>query len=215
MVDSVTVCLTSCGRKDLLIQTIDSFYKYNTYEISDFLIYEDRNEYTDDIIRTINERYPSIKIYSNHNRVGQRAAIDFLYSLVYTEYVYHCEDDWEFYNAGFIEKSLAYLKIYPKILQVHNRQRYDINGHPTEDFSDEYSILCYDFMGIWNGFSFNPGIRRMSDYRIIKSYCSFTYEHEISLEYKRLGYYAIVLNGDGFVRHIGYHRHIKDPTNGV
>ena len=33
--------------------------------------------------------------------------------------------------------------------------------------------------------------------------------------HKRLGYYAIVLNGDGFVRHIGYDRHIKDPTNGV
>jgi len=28
MVDGVTVCLTSCGRKDLLIQTINSFYKY-------------------------------------------------------------------------------------------------------------------------------------------------------------------------------------------
>ena len=215
MVDRVTVCLTSCGRKDLLIQTIDSFYKYNTYPIVDFLIYEDRNQYTDDIVETINARYPSIKIYTNDNRLGQRAAIDFLYSLVTTEYIYHCEDDWEFYNPNFIEKSLVYLKSDPEILQVHNRQRYDINGHPTKDFCDEYSILCYDFMNIWNGFSFNPGLRRISDYHIIKSYCSFTYEHEISLEYKRLGYYAIVLNGDGFVRHIGYDRHIKDPTNGV
>ena len=115
MVDGVTVCLTSCGRKDLLIKTIDSFYKFNTYDISNFLIYEDRNENTDSIISEINERYPNIKIFTNDNRLGQRAAIDFLYSLVSTEYIYHCEDDWEFYKCGFIEASIGYLKQDPKI----------------------------------------------------------------------------------------------------
>ena len=33
-------------------------------------------------------------------------SIDSVYSTIDTEYIFHCEDDWEFYDSSFIEKSL-------------------------------------------------------------------------------------------------------------
>jgi len=216
--EDVTFCLTSCGRPDLLERTIDSFLKYNTYKIKDYLLYEDQNSNSNSIIDLITKKYPFIKIVSRGNRVGQRQAIDEMYSHVSTDYIYHCEDDWEFYDYSFIEKSKDVLIKDEKILQVHNRYKNDLNGHPVDDTKivelDSYK-LQYDYMGIWNGFSFNPGIRRKRDYDIIGKYTSYTYEHEISIKYKELGYYAVVLDGDGYVKHIGYERHVKDPTNGV
>ena len=38
---NVTFVLTSCGRMDLLEQTLDSFFKYNEYPIDRYLITED------------------------------------------------------------------------------------------------------------------------------------------------------------------------------
>ena len=37
----VTCILTSCGRQDLLEITLSSFFKHNTYNITEFYIYED------------------------------------------------------------------------------------------------------------------------------------------------------------------------------
>ncbi|MCQ5167817.1 hypothetical protein NE645_17870, partial [Roseburia hominis] len=35
-----------------------------------------------------------------------------------TAYIFHCEDDWEFYRPGFVEDSRAILENKPEILQV-------------------------------------------------------------------------------------------------
>ena len=37
----VTFVLTSCGRPDLLEKTLDSFLKYNTFVIKNYIITED------------------------------------------------------------------------------------------------------------------------------------------------------------------------------
>src|ERR1035441_5909366 len=102
----ITLVLTSCGRYDLLSQTLESFYKFNTYSIKEVIIVED------------------------WNREGQIKSIDKAYARVKTPYIFACEDDWCFYKSGFIEKSLEILEKYPKILQVWLREHNDTNGHP-------------------------------------------------------------------------------------
>lgn len=37
---TVSVVLTSCGRPDLLIRTLDSFFRFNTYPVSQFIVVE-------------------------------------------------------------------------------------------------------------------------------------------------------------------------------
>ena len=44
MNDEVSLVITSCGRFDLLEETLDSFFKYNTYPIKKIIITEDSTE---------------------------------------------------------------------------------------------------------------------------------------------------------------------------
>ena len=39
----------------------------------------------------------------NENRQGQIKSVDYAYSMVETPYIFHLEDDWEFYESYFIE----------------------------------------------------------------------------------------------------------------
>lgn len=210
----VTVVCTSCGRPDLLERTIDSFFKFNTYPIKEFIVIEDSG------VANINElaqkKWPEIKWMQNKNRLGQVKSIDRAYDGVKTEYIFHLEEDWQFYRSGFIEKSIPILESDPKILQVWIRALHDLNGHKTFPTPNSYRILSTNYKNLFHGFSWNPGLRRLSDYKRVAPFSSLTTfnpakagqsEIEIGKIYHQLGYYAVVLK-DGYVRHIGQNRHV-------
>ena len=234
--EGVSVVLTSCGRQDLLERTIDSFLRFNTHPIEQFLVVEDGPLSAN---QALQEKYASHGIHwmSTEMRVGQIKAIDFAYARVETPYVFHCEDDWEFLHPAFIEKSLMLLDSDPHILQVRIRALDDTNGHPlsaTRFFAGEipFHVFDHDFAGgnphdggysdIWHGFSFNPGLRRMREYHLLGSFGSldpasawqaYRVEQRASEFYRDLGYYAVALadeQGQGYVRHIGGERHVAD-----
>ena len=73
--------------------------------------------------------FPTRVIYTEHN-VGQLASIDIAYSHVTTPWIFHCEEDWEFYRFGFIEESLRILRLEPSYVMVALRAHDDLNGHP-------------------------------------------------------------------------------------
>lgn len=202
----VTVCLTSCNRFDLLRRTLDSFFRYNTYHIEAFYVYEDScNEFP------YKAEYPMVRWLGGDGHVGQVEAIDRMYGEVESEYIFHCEDDWEFYRGGFIEASLDILGREEKTLLVWLRGLYDTNGH---GHSGGYMDLGYQ--GLWHGFTFNPSLRRLSDYEILKPFSGITsfnkmkpYESEIAIgvKYHLLGFRAAILP-DKYVGHIGDGRHV-------
>ena len=235
--NSVTAVFTSCNRPDLLFKTLNSFFIYNSYQISKLIIVEDG-------LRPLNflHSYPfqiPATIIATGKKVGQIAAIDYAYSFVDTEYIFHVEDDWEFYNSGFIEKSIRLLKQEDECIQVWLRALNDINGHPLEERIErctnifkstfEWRKLKYDYLGVWHGFSFNPGLRRMSDYVDTKGYgihfinqnCKIeekgSGESAISIHYRSKNKFAAILadnNGLGYVKHIGWGRTVIDPLKG-
>lgn len=215
--NSVSVALTSCGRVDLLYKTLDSFFKYNTYKIDNFFITEDKNNNSDQVKNMIEKYFPQVTLIVTESRIGQLKAVDLLYSKINTDYIFHCEDDWLFKKEGFIEKSINILESDDKILQVHIRAPTDLNGQPTtEPYFINQNIavrkLHYNFMDIWHGFSFNPGLRKKSVVSLIEKFSNFKYEYEFSIFYKNLGFYAVVIDQpSGFVEHIGWNRHIVDP----
>ena len=49
-------------------------------------------------------RRHNFKWLATGKRAGQIPAIDAAYAHVDTEFIFHCEDDWEFTSAGFVEK---------------------------------------------------------------------------------------------------------------
>jgi hypothetical protein len=227
--NSITAVFTSCGRPDLLFKTLNSFHRFNDHTISRIIVVEDGLT-APSFLQSYRFETPS-SILSTGKQVGQIAAIDYAYSLVDTEYIFHVEDDWEFYKTGFISKSLRILKQEPRCLQVWLRALTDTNGHKIEKeifytksiFNRKvpWRKLALGYQEVWNGFSFNPGLRRMSDYIRAGGYGKYLKvasskadihgfgELAMSMYYKNNNYFAAILadhSGQGYVRHLGENR---------
>ena len=218
---SVSVVLTSCNRFDLLEKTLDSFFQYNTYPINQFIIIEDSHNLLK--LKNILEKYHNVDflVLSNTPQIGQMKSIEKAYQHVSSDYIFHCEDDWEFFRSGFIEESLAILNSNKKIITVWLREQNDTNSHPIE--SKVYTIISndkikYQLLKVkhkrksasleWHGFTFNPGLRRVSDYQLISPISDFKGERELGEKYFQLGYRAAIVM-KGYVKHIGFHRGIR------
>lgn len=219
MEDKITMVITSCNRFELLKRTVYSFLGNNTYPIEKFIIIDDSAMVY--MHKQLEHEFGAMfELILNTQRIGQTASIDKAYARVKTPYIFHCEDDWEFYRPSFIEKSLAILKHDAQVLQVWLREHNDTNGHPIESYEHEvfgihYQKLALNYSG-YHGFSFNPGLRRLADYNLIKPFTKVQYnptepmkgarfycpEMEISELYRQKGFRAVILE-HGYVRHIG------------
>lgn len=215
---SVTLVITSCNRQDLLETTLKSFFKFNTYKIEKIIIIEDSGIQgcIDEAIKNIPENIEK-KIIYNETNIGQIKSIDIAYSYVETEYIFHCEDDWEFYDYGFIEISLDIIEQDKNIMCVWLREYKNFsvirNGHRINEkiINNKYRLL--GTIGVWRGFTFNPALRRKKDYDIVKPYakldenCKYggNVEKKLQIVYDKLNkIYAISLKESGYVKHIGW-----------
>jgi hypothetical protein len=226
--NEITMVVTSCGRQDLLETTLDSFMRCNTFPIKEIIVIEDGDGAKNHALMEKYCRYP-FKWLATDQRVGQVAAIDIAYQQVRTELIFHCEDDWEFFSPGFIEKSLAVLDHNHSILQVWIRALNDTNECPVLDYTLTEAGIPYRLFrhhhddgkwGIWHGFSWNPGLRRRRDYRLLGSFASldpektkrsWQVESQASAFYQQRGFFAAILadnEGRGYVRHTGWGRRI-------
>jgi Glycosyl transferase family 2 len=214
----ITIVITSCERFDLLTDTLRSLDENNTCPVKEVILIEDSgNEGVRDCI----PKHWSCQLLINNPKLGQIKSIDLAYSRVSTPYIFHCEDDWMFYRKGFMEDSLKVLNADENILQVWLRDfSKDIGRcYPFHAISKPETVdgITYfkleSFHSTWKGFSFNPGLRRKSDYEKVGSYfCnkpSGDTEGELSKLYFGWGMFAAVLEQSA-VRHIGWGRHVND-----
>lgn len=207
-----TVVLTSCGRHDLLDRTLSSFHQWNSYDgIDRVIVVEDGGDDPSAICEA-----HGAHLLRCVERVGQIAAIEKAYALVRTPYIFHLEDDWEFYRPGFIEQSKGLLEADPSLICVWLRSWADTNRHPIAEFVDggRFGYMERTFNERWHGFTFNPGLRRLSDYERIKPFSAsldpkrLDHEAQIGRIYFDLGYRAAITDERGYVRHIGWGRHV-------
>ncbi len=209
--ERITMVVTSCGRYDLLERTLSSFRRYNTCaSVEKVIVVEDGEGDPKEICR----RYDADLVRVG-SRKGQSHAIDLAYSFVKTPYIFHCEDDWEFYKSGFIERSLSILKYDLSCVCIWIRAWNDTNGHPLTFQSDDktFGVLSFGY-GEWHGFTWNPSLRRLSDYFRVGPFSqeynkiSTLREPDVGQLYYDLGYRAVILDQSGYVRHIGWERHV-------
>src|ERR1035437_182330 len=140
----ITLVIISCGRFHLLKRTIDSFNKFNTLPVREVIIIEDSGNMS--VSKQIQEAWPEYHLITNLKNIGEIASIDEAYSQVKTKWIFHVEDDWEFYRTGFMEQSLAILESNPKILQVWLREHYDTNTHPIDPEIYKVGDIMYQLM---------------------------------------------------------------------
>ncbi len=216
---NVTLVVTSCNRFDLLRKTLESFSQKNTYPIREIIIVEDSGNL--DVKNIIpNQWHNHTKFIINEKNLGQIKSIDLAYEKVITEYVFHCEDDWLFYRSGFIEDSMKILLSDNFILTVWLRDiQKDIQQYyPFHYVLDEKKIENIIFYKLgsespdWRGFTFNPTLKRMSDYKKINKYerynmASAKTESFLSNFYESIGMYCVVLK-ESAVEHLGWNDHV-------
>ena len=220
MVEPYSVALTSCGRFDLLDRTLASLVPRLEGPVAQFLVIEDSGDpAVADVVRRFDGSWGRIETIVNDPPLGQTRSIDRLYEHVTTEWIFHCEDDWEFYSDGFISRSFALLKEFDRVSMVSPR---DSSGFLSGYWGSEkvsssgvsYRLANPEGAGPFSGMMFSPGLRRMRDYRIVGSYNDLSiapYEPRVGQVHLELGYRVACL-GEPAVRHTGDERHVPNSA---
>lgn len=209
--DTVSLVITSCARMDLLEKTLESFHKWNSYQLSQVIVTEDSpyGEKAQKLLDQYDWKCP-VHLIANGERIGQLASIDKAYAANTSEYVFHCEDDWEFSRSGFIEDSLEVLKCDAKVFCVWLRERSEF---PDKLFSGAaYKNAQGDAIGelvVKEVCSFNPSLRRSENFPTYLPLVQYVDEIEmgISRVLEAAGMYSVLLNDSATV-HIGWHRRL-------
>lgn len=218
----VTLFITSCGRPELLKITLESFVKFNTYPIKQVILCEDSGvlgivDFCKDILP-----YPIVFCY-NPIRIGQMKTIEKYTQLIKTPYVFHLEDDYEFFDSGFIELSFQIMSFDSNISQVLLED--ETHLYPKIDIG---SSLCYKVMTkeneptelhVNNGdgpltlFSWRPSLKKIEIQKLRMPYEPWDDECTILLLVNKLGYYSVITKNEkdgkkGFCTHIGKYSHV-------
>jgi hypothetical protein len=212
----ISFVLTSCGRFDLLADTMTSFLAHNTAPIAHYLVVEDSGDAS--VRDTLAGFDVNIEVLANDPPCGQMKSIDRAYALVTTPYIFHCEDDWRFFRSGFIEESLPLLENIPDISAVLCRRA---GQNPMHDMiarsvgvsrlaDIEFRRPALGAHEFWGGYSFNPGLRRLADYRRFGPFGDCRHEFDASVRFKRAGMGYAVLEHPA-CETTGRARHIRDP----
>jgi hypothetical protein len=215
---NITLVVTSCGRLDLLKHTLESFDRFNTAPVREVFITEDAG---DEGVRAVIPAHwkDHCTFFVNRPKLGQLASIDLAYEQVKTPYIFHCEDDWEFYRPGFVEDSRTILELRPQILQVWLRNYvYDLHVHSPYIRLGAREVVggvpCYPLISDkpeWQSFSLNPGLRRLKEYRLCAPFAGYGGEKALSQRYAELNLTAVTLEGDA-VLHTGFGIHVETPA---
>jgi hypothetical protein len=215
---NITLVVTSCGRLDLLKHTLESFDRFNTAPVREVFITEDAG---DAGVRAVIPAHwkDHCTVFVNRPKLGQLASIDLAYEQVKTPYIFHCEDDWEFYRPGFVEDSRTILELRPEVLQVWLRNYvYDLHVHSPYIHLGAREVVggvpCYPLISDkpeWQVFSLNPGLRRLKEYRLCAPFAGYDGEKALSQRYAELSLTAVTLEGDA-VLHTGFGLHVETPA---
>lgn len=217
--NDITLCLTAGGRPDLLEKTLHSLLAANSF--AKIII---ANDFGDEASTSVAKRLcPDATIIHHKWRQGQLATVDEMYSLVETQYIFHCEDDWEFDRVPFLNRCMDALHALENVSVVSVRSSaclyrhfgnspYEHLGEPTViDVGGTTAMqLKIDDLESWASFTFNPSLTRRAAWKSIGGFNSLNDEHSIDLRYRAKGLTTVYLV-PGFCHHIGDDRHIHDP----
>jgi hypothetical protein len=227
MSKKVTLFITSCGRPYLLKRTLESFVKHNTYPIEDVILCEDSgNEGIVDFVKNILPY--NVTFCYNKTRIGQMKTIEKYTPLIKTDWVFHLEDDYEFFDSGFIELSFKIMESDDKISQVllednqHNFFKVDINNPLCYKVltSDPKDINVNNGDGALSCFSWRPSLKRTEIQKLRMPYELWDDEYTIQLKINKMGMYSVISNNEkngkkGFCTHIGINKHVPEKFNNV
>jgi hypothetical protein len=184
----------------------------NTYPIYEAILCEDSG--LQGINDFLHELCPfPVRILYTKKRRGQMNSIENGIQYIRTPYVFHCEEDWEFYTPNFIQDSFYILDKEEKVTSVWLRSQEDIRsryGMPIFQVPNENYYKVGPNIG---NFSWNPGLKRL---KVAKQFAPYSTnelpticEGGLDKVYRSMGWTSAMTHRvDGYVRHIGWDAHV-------
>jgi len=212
--EAITAIMTSCGRIDLLRQTLNSL-RTTASSLSRVLILDDSGNKEQQL--AMKQEFGAIaEFIFPEKKLGQAAARDLLQSKVTTPYAFICEDDWLFLAPGYLEASLEILKEQPSVMIVRlceydadHKGKTHVTGHGTP-YYDNVPTKC-DNGGYWQGYTTQCNLQRTGDFAThLGRYTDYPSEYELDAAFGRTGLRSVYLTRD-YIQHIGAGRSIYDP----
>lgn len=226
--------ITTCKRYDLLEKTIKSFVKHCTdfKEISDVILYDDSS--TDEDRRKIfdllysNFKYSKLtfRLFHQHSFLTDRRHLEIMKiwkeDISSYDYVFHLEDDWEFFKDFSLSNSVDILRNNTEIAYCgFNRglikdkdNNYSVESNNgfwtwvydnTKDYSDLF-IDEYSGNNIpnWPYFTFTPGVHDVTKLNTLSNFSNSKdfFERDFGKRYAK--YFKSCFNIEQIVTHIGH-----------
>jgi hypothetical protein len=206
----ITPVLTSCGRFDLLGETIRSFTEH--FAVARILVSED--SCAEAAAAEFAAATPVADMRVHSEKLGQMRSIDGLYAEVTTPYILHLEDDWLFSDSIDLANVTSFLEARPDISVVcigyRLDQRFVAHARPAVHAGMTYLVWDLAAHPKWFSYSFNPSIARHSFWREFGPFERFATEENLSRFCKDSGL-RIAMAVPGIAAHIGDGRHTPDP----
>jgi hypothetical protein len=214
---SVTLCLTSTGRPDLLKTTLETLLATDASSFQDIIIIDDLA--SAECAQVVRELCPHANLILNDTRLGHHRSVDRMYRLVRTQFIFHCEDDWRFDPVPIVEDCFKALLAIRDASVVCVRALDDLHegslkeAELVEIEGSQFWLRSITARPIWNGFTFNPSLLRHALWQEHGPYAKYPSEAAISEHMKARGL-RIVQPVRGNCWHIGAGRHVEDPFQG-
>ena len=209
--DQVSVCITSCGRLDLLAETLATFQAYNTG--GRYILSEDSTDAA--VIAEVTRRYPDMRVLSGPDRLGLMGSIDRLYAAAETPYIFHLEDDWVFDGPIDWQAAIALLAGNDTVANVSVRAfdeikpKFRARSDALAFGGQQFHIMRTNAHPEFFGWSSNPGLIRKSLYEHYKPFGRMLHD-QMSGAIKADGRTVAYLL-PGVARHSGRGRNVVDP----
>ena len=213
MQNNVSLCLTIGRRPHLLRSTLNSLLHRENFKqiiaINDF-----RDQETNDVFK---ELCPAGILINLDEQVGHHRAVDFMYSKVTSPYILHCEDDWLFNSELMLNESIQLLKWNKNIGSVCLRKIEDFNLNEDQESNliiqqhGDVKFCRLDGMHEqWHGYTFNPHVTSLLQWKESGPYSAFKKERHISRKLRSAGTFVAYLQPGSCV-HIGVDDSVSNP----
>jgi len=206
-----TTVLTSCGRFDLLGDTVGSFARH--FAVDRIIVAEDSENSA--AAQAFAQSQPLVEMRANLPKLGQMRSIDAHYAGIETPYVVHLEDDWGFTRSIDLDSVTQFMEARPDIsvVCVAHRvydPRFDKGAKKEQHGGIDYLVWDVDAHPKWFSYSFNPSVARHALWREVGPFAKFVTEENLSYFLKQRGM-RIAMVVPGIADHIGDDRHAHDP----
>lgn len=209
----IDLCLTIGRRPSLLRQTLGSLlYRANFKQI--IAINDFRDQETNDVFK---ELCPTGILINLDKQIGHHRAVDLMYSKVSSPYILHCEDDWLFTSDLMLDESIKLLEVNKNIGSVCLRKIKDFNlneeNNSKKIIQQHGDIKFCRLDGTheqWHGFTFNPHVTSLSQWKEFGPYSAFKKERHISRKLRSSGAFVAYLQPGSCV-HIGIDESVSNP----